>query len=311
MSERSAAASEAASAAADERRPPRWLALAPIAFLLLWSGGYTGVKAALPFIAPINMLVVRYALVVALLGLAFLIVRPPLPRTAAEWRHLAMTGLLIQGLYFLCMNLAMWLGVPAGVLAILLSPQPILVALVVPRLAGEGVPGRVWLGLLLGLAGALIVVAARTEISATSVAGIMTGVAGLIAITSGTLYEKRFGSGQHPVTANLVQGGVGLLLALPLALALEDMSIRWTGQFVLAMGYLVIANSIIAMTLLLAMIRHGAAARVSALFFLMPPSASLIAWGLLGEAMPPLAFAGMGVAALGVLLVGSPLGRAR
>ncbi len=63
--------------------------------------------------------------------------------------------------------------------------------------------------------------------------------------------------------------------------------------------------------LALAMIRHGAAARVSALFFLVPPSASLIAWTLLGEEMPVPAFAGMGIAALGVLLVGSPLSRAK
>ena len=184
MSEASRVSTDTRPTAAEQSRPPRWLALAPIAFLLLWSGGYTGVKAALPYIAPINMLAVRYAIVVSLLGVAFLILRPPLPRSAAEWRHLAMTGLLIQGLYFLCMNLAMWMGVPAGVLAIILSPQPILVALVVPRLAGEAVPGRVWAGLMLGLTGAIIVVAARTELSATSVTGLLTGIAGLIAITA-------------------------------------------------------------------------------------------------------------------------------
>lgn len=169
---------------------------------------------------------------------------------------------------------------------------------------------RVWLALLLRLTGAIVVVAARTETSPTSMAGVLTGVRGLLALTAGTLYETRFGKSQHPVTANLVQGGVGLMLALPLAIAIEDMSIRWTPRFVLAMAYLMLANSIIAMTLLLAMIRYGAAARVSALFFLVPPSASLIAWGFLGEEMPPLAFAGMAVAAFGVLLVGWPLNRA-
>jgi drug/metabolite transporter (DMT)-like permease len=41
---------------------------------------------------------------------------------------------------------------------------------------------------------------------------------------------------------------------------------------------------------------------VSALFFLIPPTASIMAWGLLGEVMPPLAWVGLGVAAVGVWL---------
>jgi drug/metabolite transporter (DMT)-like permease len=56
------------------------------------------------------------------------------------------------------------------------------------------------------------------------------------------------------------------------------------------------------MTLLLAMIRAGEASRVSALFFMVPPMAAVIAWVLLGEAMPPVAWAGMAIAAAGVLI---------
>jgi drug/metabolite transporter (DMT)-like permease len=50
------------------------------------------------------------------------------------------------------------------------------------------------------------------------------------------------------------------------------------------------------------MIRRGEASQVSALFFLVPPLAALIAWPLLGDAVPPLAWLGMGVAAAGVLV---------
>jgi drug/metabolite transporter (DMT)-like permease len=50
------------------------------------------------------------------------------------------------------------------------------------------------------------------------------------------------------------------------------------------------------------MVRRNGASRVSALFFLVPPLAALIAWGLLGESLPAGAWAGMGVAAAGVAI---------
>ena len=73
-----------------------------------------------------------------------------------------------------------------------------------------------------------------------------------------------------------------------------------TLPFLAALGYLVIGNSIIAMSLLLAMIRAGEVSRVSSLFYLVPPISALIAWPVLGEAMPPLGWAGFALAAAGV-----------
>jgi len=70
----------------------------------------------------------------------------------------------------------------------------------------------------------------------------------------------------------------------------------------------VVGNSLIAVGLLLAMIRAGDVARVSALLYLVPPLAALLAWGMLGEVMPPLAWAGMGVAAAGVFLATRKVG---
>ena len=83
----------------------------------------------------------------------------------------------------------------------------------------------------------------------------------------------------------------------------EQIQIDWTPAFVAVMAYLVIGNSLLAMSLLLAMIRVGEVSRVSALFYLVPPLAALFAWPLLDEAMPPLGWAGMILAAIGVALV--------
>jgi drug/metabolite transporter (DMT)-like permease len=127
-------------------------------------------------------------------------------------------------------------------------------------------------------------------------------VGALLCITAGTLWEKRFGRSHHPVVSNAVQYLAGLAGTLPLAMLFEHFSFDWNLPFLGALAYLVIGNSIIAMTLLLAMIRAGEVSRVSSLFYLVPPISALMAWPLLGEEMPPLGWAGFVLAAAGVAL---------
>ena len=290
---------------------PMWLRLAPVVFVLLWSAGFPFVAIGLEHSEPITFLSLRFAVVLALLLPLLLIVRPPPPRTLRDCGHLAVVGFLVQALYFGLAYVAMGLEVPVGTVALIVSLQPVLVALLAPRLAGESVSALRWAGLGLGLLGAGIVIGVRSEVETTSALGFICAAGALAGITLGTLYEKRFGVGHHPVTANLLQYGVGLAATLPLAWALEDMRIAWTGELLVSLGYLVVANSLISITLLLAMIRHGEAARVSALFFLVPPLAALIAWVLVGEAMPAPAWAGMALAGIGVALAtwSDPRGR--
>jgi drug/metabolite transporter (DMT)-like permease len=183
---------------------------------------------------------------------------------------------------------------------LIVSLQPILVALAAPRLAAEQVSRHTWFGLGLGLLGTAIVITARSQVEALSTIGVPAAFGALACITAGTMYEKRYGVGHHPITANVVQCAAGLGVALPFALLREDLHVQWTTPFILALAYLVICNSLIAMTLLLLMIRHGEVSRVSALFFLVPPLAAVIGWLVLGEAMPPLAWVGLALAAAGV-----------
>jgi drug/metabolite transporter (DMT)-like permease len=241
---------------------PLLVAVAPAIFLLFWSGGYAAGKVGLGYTGPFTLLAVRYGLVLAILLPLVLVMRPPLPRAPAEWVHLAVVGFLIQGLYFALGYIALATTLSSAAVALILSLQPIFVAIIAPRIAGERVGVWGWIG----------------------------------------LDEKRFGVAQHPVTSNAVQYVAGLAVTFPLAWALEEHAVTWSGPFVVALGYLVICNSLIAMTLLLMMIRVGEVSRVSALFFLVPPMAALIGWVVLGEAMPPLAWVGLGLAAAGVAL---------
>ena len=278
------------------------LRIAPLIFLGFWSGGYSAGKIGVSFTGPMTLLVVRYAIVLLLLAPLLLWKRPPLPASRAQWVHLAVVGVLIQGCYFSLSYVALSSDISSAAVAMIVSLQPILVALVAPRLAGEQVTRQSWFGLGLGLLGTVLVISARSQVEAISTIGVLAAFAALACITAGTMYEKRYGVGHHPVTSNAVQYAAGLGVALPFALLREDLHVQWTTPFVLALAYLIICNSLIAMTLLLLMIRNGEVSRVSALFFLVPPLAAVIGWLVLDEAMPTLAWVGLALATAGVAL---------
>lgn len=280
---------------------PLWLTAAPVVFLLLWSAGFAIAKIGLLHAGPFTLLALRYAVAVLVLLPLAAALRPDWPRRRAAL-DIAVTGFLIQVMYFGLCYIAFSTGVSAGGVAIIVCLQPILVSLIAPRFVGEKVGLWRWLGLGLGLAGAATVILSRSEIAAEHPVGVLAAVGGLLGITAGTLYEKRFGAAQHPVPANIIQYAVGAAFALPLAWAMEGLQADWTGELFAVLAYLIIGNSLISITLLLAMIRAGEVARVSALFYLVPPLSALFAWPLLGEAMPPLAWAGMALAGLGVAL---------
>ena len=278
------------------------VALAPVLFLLLWSGGYTFAKLGLKYAEPMTFLALRYVCVLILMWPLYLMVRPRLPVRLISWLHLGVTGLLMQAVYFGMSYLAFADGLSAGGVALIVSLQPILVAIAAPLFVNELVSRYRWFGLVLGLAGAALVIGSRQDVTTASYAGVVFAVIALIAMSAGSIYEKRFGVNQHPITATIVQFTVGFLVILPIAMFRETLQVNFTPELIWSLAYLVIGNSIIAVSLLLYLIRAGEVSRVSALLFLVPPAASLLAWFVLDEAMPPLAWAGMVLAGAGVLV---------
>ncbi|WP_409761979.1 DMT family transporter, partial [Aestuariivirga sp.] len=277
-------------------KKPIWLIAAPFIFLLLWSAGFPVAKLGIAHAEPLSFLSLRYGLVLAIILPLLAAMRPPLPRKAADWGHLALVGFLIQTVYFGLSYLGLKAGVSAGGLAIIVCLQPLLVGILAPRFAGEKVGLMRWAGLGLGLAGAATVIVSRSSVEAEHAWGVAAAVIALFAITAATLWEKRFGKNHHPLASNAVQYAAGLAGTLPVAIALESFDFEWNPPFVGALAYLVIGNSIIAISLLLAMIRAGEVSRVSSLFYLVPPLSALLAWPMLGEEMPPLGWVGFALA---------------
>lgn len=272
-------------------------------FVLLWSTGFIGAKLGLPDAEPLTFLAVRFALATALLlGLA-LITRAPWPGGAMQTLHLCVAGVLLHGLYLGGVFTGIALGVEAGVSALIVGIQPVLVAALAGGLLGEKITRRQWLGLVLALIGVTLVVWRKLAAGIGTLEGVALCVLALGGITAATLYQKRFCADMDLRSGSVIQyAAAGVACGLG-SLAFETQRIVWSAEFVFALGWLVLVLSLGAVSLLYWLIRRGEAARVSSLFFLVPPVTALIAWPLFGETFGPVALAGMVATALGVALV--------
>lgn len=275
----------------------------PAVFVFLWSTGFIGAKLGLPYAEPLTFLTLRFAIVVALMLPFALILRAPWPESWGAAGHIAVAGLLIHGVYLGAVFASIHQGVEAGVSALIVGVQPLLVAVAAGPLLGERVTRRQWLGLCLGMLGVTVVVWNKLGLGIGTPFGMALSVLGLLGMTAGTLYQKRFCEGMDLRSGSVIQFAAAALATGALALLLETRSVVWSADFIIAMAWLVLVLSFGAITLLFILIRRGEASRVSSLFFLVPPSTAVIAWFLFGETLEPTAVIGMVLAMIGVALV--------
>ncbi|MBC8641650.1 DMT family transporter [Caballeronia sp. EK] len=281
----------------------RWLSVGgPVAFLLLWSAGFPLAKIGLQYASPLTFLSIRFALSIAALIVVCAFRRPRWPRDMRSWRYLIVMGLLVQVMYFGLSYLAMTTGIATAWLALIVSLQPILVSMLAPSLTAEPIGVRQWLGLILGLCGSAGVILSRGTLPGSSVGPVLLAIGALVGITAAMLYEKHAGTAQDPLTSNLVQYLVGFICCAPMALVFEHTEVHWNLSLAAALSYLVIGNSLIAITLLLALTRAGKVSQVAALFFFVPPGAAIMSYFFLGETLPAKAWWSMSLAVLGVAI---------
>jgi drug/metabolite transporter (DMT)-like permease len=277
----------------------------PVLFVLLWSTGFIAAKYGLPYAPPLTFLLYRFVLVALLMAIVAAATRAPWPGTIREAGHVAVSAWLVHGIYLGGVFVAMSGGMPAGTAAMLVGLQPILTVMIARGWLGERVVPRQWLGLALGLAGVWLVV--RHKIAPTGdVTGIVAIAVALAGISVGTLYQKRHCSHIDLRSGAAIQFGACALLYLPLAVAFESRPVRWTAEFAFALGWSVFVLSVGAISLLYWLLRHGAAANVARLFFLVPAVTAVMAAFLFGESIDGLAVAGIALIGTGVLLARPP-----
>lgn len=275
---------------------------APALFVVLWASGFVGAKFGMPYVEPLTFLTLRMGAVVFLLAILAFITRPTWPDLAG-FKHSIVAGLLVHGFYLGGVFISIDRRLPAGLSALVVSLQPVLTSTIANRYLGERVVARQWLGLALGIGGVYLVVADKTVAGEATAIGWTAALCALLAITVGTLYQKRFGGGIDRRAALIIQySSAGVLFAVG-SLLFENQRIEWTIELIAALAWLVLVLSLGAVWLLYFLIRRTAATRVTSLFYLTPAATALMAWALLGEHLGMLALIGMAVCVVGVFLV--------
>ena len=276
----------------------------PVLFVLLWSTGFIGARLGVPHAPPLLFLLIRYLAVIALMALVAWAMRAPWPRGREAWVNIGIAGLLMHGLYLGGVFIAISQGLPAGVTSLVVGLQPLLTAVVAAGWMGERLDGRQWAGLALGFVGVALVVS-RTFGGSFTAGGLPAAVLALVAITAGTLWQKRRCPSFDWRTGLVVQFIPAAIATGLAALRTVPMQVLWTGEFIFALAWLVLVLSLGAITLLNMLIRAGSAVNSASLFYLVPPVTALLAWALFDERLTALSLAGMALAAAGVWLARS------
>jgi drug/metabolite transporter (DMT)-like permease len=282
----------------------RWIAAMPWVFVGIWSTGFVVARYGMPHAPPLSFLSWRFALSVLAFGVWILLARAAWPRGRAQWGWLALTGVLMHAGYLGGVWSAVKGGLGAGTTALIVGLQPVLTALWVSWTGSEHrIAARQWAGLVLGLAGLLLVVWHKLGVGEVTALNLALALLALGCITAGTLVQKRWVQPCDVRSANALQLLAALAVTLPLGLAFEHEPVRPHPELIGAMAWSVLVLTLGGSSLLYLLIQRGAATRVTSLMYLVPPCTALLAWGLFDEALTGGVLLGLVLTAAGVALV--------
>ncbi|WP_428531014.1 DMT family transporter [Rhodopila sp.] len=279
--------------------------LAPLLFVLLWSSSFIAAKTGLRQISPLLFVAVRMAgCAVVLVALMLLLRRSWRPLGGWRWLHCAVAGTLLNAIGLMAPHVGLLLA-PAAQIALVQSLTPLLTAALGVVLLHERLRSRQWLGLALGMAGVGLVVGYAALENASRFQGLLLAFVGVLGLVAGTLYFGRFCRGVPLLPGATAQFVAAAAVSALGAWLLETSRADWTRGAVVATVWNTVMVSLGGMGLYFAMLTRGSAARVSANFYLVPGTAALLAWVILGERLSPLAVLGLVVASAGCWLVAS------
>ena len=280
---------------------------APALFVFLWSTGFIGAKYIVPYAEPFTFLTIRYVLAAAILFAIAYAFKQPLKLNREQFKASFAVGMLLHVIYIGGVFYAVSLGVSAGISAVIVSIQPVLVSLLAVPLLGERLRWVQVVGLFLGVAGIALLLLPKVfqgdYTASTSLVGIFICVIALLGTSGGYLVQKKMGSDIPFLSGTGAQYAVSAIAFAVLSFATEEQIIEWVPAFLFGLAWIVLMLSIASIVLLYGMLRTGSASKVSSLYYLVPPVAAIQAYFLFGEVIGFVGIIGMALAAIGVVLV--------
>jgi len=270
-------------------------------FVAVWGAGYILTKIGLQHAAPFTFLTLRFAFGMLCLLPVVLFTRISWG-TPAALGHLAVAGLLMHAVQLGGSHYAQYLGMSAGVAALILSTQPLFTAVLAGRVLNERLKRRQWLGVFIGLAGVAMVVWHKVDLREVTAANLLASAIAVCGVTAATLYQKAFSPRADLRAATVVQFGATLAVVAPLALAVEGFKTDYAPEMLAAIAALVIFASILGVMALWWLLRHGEATRVTSMMYLPPVFAVALELAFFGVVPDALMLAGIAVTCAGVAM---------
>ena len=280
---------------------PRNDALLAWYFVVIWGSGFIATKVGIQYAAPFTFLSLRFAFGIFCLIPLVLWLKPAWPKTQREWLHVIIAGLLMHAVHLSGSHYAQYLGMSAGIAAVILALQPLATALIA-RGSGDRVTRLQWFGIALGFAGVALIVWHKIDVRAVSLGSLVAVVVGLAALTVGTLYQRKFCPTVDLRSSALIQFAVSLVAVLPFSIAFEGAKVQWSWPLLGTIAFLVIGASILAVNALHTLMRHGEATRVTSMMYLPPIFAVAMEYLVFSVVPTAISLVGIAVTSVGVAM---------
>lgn len=286
-------------------------------FVVLWSTGFLVGRALVGSADPDAFLVARFTLTALLLGAAAALLASPVPALRRRWprlprlswptrgravAHLGI-GVLVNGLYLTLAYRAIGEGLPAGVMALIGSWQPVLTVVLTFLVARHRPSGLALAAIAVSLVGVGLVLAPGLAGQAHAISWFLVALAAgaVSSLTVGTMMQRRV-STDALVPSMAWQALGGAACALVVALVRSETALPLTPAILSTLAWSVLANSIVGMALMVFLVRRVGATYVSTIILAAPPLAAIEALLIFGEALVWLQWLGIAVTLAGVAL---------
>lgn len=280
-----------------------WLPLAAVAFTLVtWASAFVAIRHLGSTVPPGSLSLGRLLVAVAVLGLLVLRQSGRRLPTRQEWPLIALGGASWIGIYNLALNEAER-RIDAGTAALLVQIGPIIVALLATVVLGERLTKWLLIGLGVGFTGVVIIGRASASSDSGDLVGVLLGVVAAVTFAVGVITQKKLlTSGMTALEMTFWYYVVGMAVCLPWAGELVGVTADASASDIWGVVFLGVFPSAIAFVTWAYALSHSNAGTFALSTFLVPFITTLMAWLLLDEVPPALAFVGGLLCIAGVLV---------
>ena len=274
----------------------------PLVFILLWSSAFITTKPIVDYSDPFAALSFRF-LVVAI-GFYFfsLFTKKKIIISINNLFPSISTGILFHGFYLGGVFYSIFIGLPTGIAALIVTLQPVLTNALAGPILNEKITWNKWLGVFLGFVGAALVIGFDIGKSLPTL-GVVAVIISLIAVTSATLWQKKISNNLPLSVSNMYQALGGFLFHLFIIIFfIQEPFINFSKTFIIAISHQIFLVSFGAFTILMYLIKKNSASKTVSVFFLIPPTSAIMAFVFLGENLDFVDILGFLIATLGVYI---------